>query len=343
MLHKDIIAQCSTDRQAELGQFDRGAQFDLIKQPGDDRIGPAFALIANQARKVSQAVFGYDAKQEAAPDLLQTFEKFHPALGPAPAFLRAGILIADVLRGKDAAAIDPPRYVPEYAEVLKRIDFRPMTRMEALPFEAATFDLVMAQFAIEYADPVEVLSEARRVLKPHGLLAVMVMPARSTAVHAANKNLKQCRFMLRESRLFDYAIQTCRDLDNAYRMAPDGDHGMIMTPFNIEVEQTVRRFGPEDCDVVLAMVLGLQKVFISRKETSVEEQIVAIQTLRTRLAEYGARSQALIKAAVNDAELEDLKRDMAQSGFKVTSTDPVMVKVYGAVAWRIMAENVPAE
>src|SRR5262249_48830051 len=158
-----------------------------------------------------------------------------------------------------------------------------------------------------------------------GLFTIMVMPARAMTVHTANRNLKQCRFMLRKSRLFDYAIQTCRDLDAAQRMAPDQDHGTIMTPFNIEVEQTVRRFGPDDCDVVLAMVLGLQKVFIGRKETSVEEQIVSIQTLRSRLAEYGARAAALTKAAVNDAGLEDIKRTMGAVGLKLTDTKAVIV------------------
>jgi hypothetical protein len=118
---------------------------------------------------------------------------------------------------------------------------------------------------------------------------------------------------------------------------------MIMTPFNVEVEQTVRRFGPEDCDVVLAMVLGLQKVFISRKETSVEEQIVSIQTLRTRLAEYGARAGALTKAAVSDAGLEDMKRAMGMLGFKLTDSKAVMVKGYGTVAWRLTAEYAPGE
>ncbi len=202
---------------------------------------------------------------------------------------KAGIDISVV--GIDVAAIDPPRYVPEQADILKKIEFRAMVRMESLPFDTATFDLVIAQFALEYSNMRESLTEVLRVLKPHGLLSAMIMPARSMAVHSSSKNLKQCRFMLRESRLFDFAIQICRDLDHAHKMSPDADHGMIMTPFNVEVEQTVRRFGPEDCDVVLAMVLGLQKVLITRKETSVEEQIVAIQTLRTRLAEYGARAR----------------------------------------------------
>ncbi len=34
---------------------------------------------------------------------------------------------------------------------------------------------------------------------------------------------------------------------------------------------------------------------------------------------------------------------MTLMGFKVTDTKPVIVKAYGAVAWRITAEKLPSE
>ena len=72
---------------------------------------------------------------------------------------------------------------------------------------------------------------------------------------------------------------------------------------------------------------------------SLQNQIIAVQTLRTRLAEYAARAQALTRAALNDPDLEELKRVVVSVGFKLTEVKPVLVGPYGTVAWRIGAER----
>lgn len=250
---------------------------------------------------------------------------------------KAGISVS--ITAIDSAAIDPPRYVPEQAELLGQIEFQPQTRMETLPFVNDTFDLVISQFGLEYGNTREVLPEATRVLKPYGLLALLLLPGRGVAVQLANRNLTQCRYLLRNARIFDLAIQICRQMNEGEKGNPAGDFGSYMTPFNVEVEHVVRRFGAEDCDVVLAMVMGLQKVFINRKSTSVEEQIVAVQLLRTRLAEYAARAQALTRAALSESGFEELKRIVTASGLKLTGANPVLAGTHGAVAWRLTAER----
>jgi SAM-dependent methyltransferase len=227
----------------------------------------------------------------------------------------------------------------DYADLLQQIEFHPTVRMEELPFKNETFDLVISQYGLEYGNPREVLTEVTRVLKPGGQAVFLILPSRGIAVLNANRNLKQCRYMLREAKLFDIAIDVAGKMAAAETATPDADSGILMAPFNIEVENVVRRFGPDECDVVLAMVLGLQKVFISRKTTPLEEQVVSIQTLRTRLAEYAARAQALTRAAVSDTGLEDLKRATAIVGMRPTSAQPVLVGRYGAIAWRLIAER----
>ncbi len=243
------------------------------------------------------------------------------------------------ITGIDSAAIDPPRFVPDHAELLRTIEFKPMVKMESLPFPDDSFDVVVSQYGLEYGSPREALAEAARILRSHGLLTLLCMPARSATVHAANKGLKQCKHLLRDAPLFDIAINTTQQLHQAMAAGFD-DGGPIQAPFNMEVERIVRKFGNDECDVVFAIVLGLQKVFIDRKNATLEEQIAAIQLLRTRLAEYAARAQALTRAALSDADLEDVKRVIGSVGFKLTEVKPILVGAYGTVAWRLSAERV---
>lgn len=242
------------------------------------------------------------------------------------------------ITGIDSAAIDPPRFVTEHAALLRTISFRPMVKMESLPFEDDSFDVVVSQFGLEYGSPREALTEAVRVLRSHGLLTLLCLPARSAAIHAANKGLKQCKHLLRDAPLFDIAMNATQHLHQALAAGQD-DGGPILAPFNAEVERIVRKFGNDECDVVFAIVLGLQKVFIDRKTASLEDQIKAIQLLRTRLAEYAARAQALTRAALTDSDLEELKRNIATVGFKLTEVKPILVGAYGTVAWRVSAER----
>ena len=242
------------------------------------------------------------------------------------------------ITGIDSAAIDPARFVPEHAELLRAIEFKPLVKMEALPFGDDSFDAVVSQFGLEYGSPREALTEAVRILKSYGLLTLLCMPARSAAVHAANKGLKQCRHLLREAQLFDIALATTQQLHQALAAGYD-DGGPLLAPFNAEVERIVRRFGNDECDVVFAIVLGLQKLFIDRKNASLDDQITAVHLLRTRLAEYAARAQALTKAALSDADLEELKRTIGSVGFKLTEVKPILVGTYGTIAWRVSAER----
>ena len=76
------------------------------------------------------------------------------------------------VHGIDAAAIDPSGVTSSrYREALAGVSFRPRTTMTSTLFSDGYFDLVVGQFALEYADPPSVLAEMRRVLKSGGRAA----------------------------------------------------------------------------------------------------------------------------------------------------------------------------
>ena len=107
------------------------------------------------------------------------------------------------IHGVDAAAIDPLRCLAgRYREPAAAITFHPRTAMTDTPFAAGCFDLVAAQFAVEYGNPPRVLDEVRRVLRPGGRAAFILHLQESEVVAGAAVELAQ----LRESQgLFEQA------------------------------------------------------------------------------------------------------------------------------------------
>jgi len=74
------------------------------------------------------------------------------------------------LTGVDLADIDPPRYVRNLDPALHAATFRGGVAAEELPFTDGSFDVVVSQYGLEYADLERALAEAARVLIPGGTL-----------------------------------------------------------------------------------------------------------------------------------------------------------------------------
>lgn len=244
------------------------------------------------------------------------------------------------ITGIDEAAIDPALNVPEYADALGAMTFRPRTAMEALPFPDATFDLVASQFGVEFAaQPAAALGEAMRVLKPGGRLAVLALPHASRAVIDARIALKQARHLLADSNLFASALKMVRAYHDATASSAEEVMRNDLDHFCREVEKTFAPFHENEVGVLSAMVFCLYQVFTDRRSTSAAEQLLAVETARTRLAHYGARAQATLKAALPDPALAPLTAALGALGAKGMELQPVMAQGHGLVAVRLSAQR----
>lgn len=244
------------------------------------------------------------------------------------------------LTGIDEAAIAPALNVPEHVEALSAMTFRPRTAMEALPFAEATFDLVTSQFGVEFAaQPFAALAEAMRVVKPGGRIAILALPHASRAVIDARIALKQARHLLADSTLFANAIRMVRAYHDATASTAEDVMRGELDRFCREVEKTFAPFNENEVGVLSAMVFCLYQVFTYRRTTTAAEQMLAVETARTRLAHYGARAQAVLKAALPDAALTPLTSALGTLGARALELQPVMAPGHGIVAVRLTAQR----
>lgn len=101
-----------------------------------------------------------------------------------------------------------PQWVPGLpADKRNRLALHSGVMAESLPFDAASFDLVISQYGIEYADPDKAFVEAARVLKPGGRLRLVMHHAESVLVNKGRVEVGQSESVLGVSGLVDSAAR----------------------------------------------------------------------------------------------------------------------------------------
>lgn len=100
------------------------------------------------------------------------------------------------LTGVDLADIDPLRYVADHPAALRDATFKGGVAAEKLPFPVASFDLVVSQYGLEYADLAIALREVARVLVPGGRLLWLAHSEGSAVVLHNRDQGRQVEFLL---------------------------------------------------------------------------------------------------------------------------------------------------
>ena len=235
----------------------------------------------------------------------------------------------------DAAAIEPATFVKRHAQLLRTIEFHGNTRMEELPFADSAFDAVISQFGFEYGEMGKSAQEVARVLKPNGVISMLAMPASAGVVESAGKKVKQSKYLLTESKIFDVALVVAQALHNVESSGSGRDTRQYLDRFNGEVERVMSRFANTDSDMIIAVVVGLQKVFTDRKSMDIAQQIGIINLLKKRVSDHISRTEAMVHAALGDAALVGMKRKLTEAGITIAEAKPISVGTHGTVAWRV--------
>lgn len=253
------------------------------------------------------------------------------ALGKAAYQVGKGFAIA----GIDAANIDPARYAIRHGELLRTIQFHANTRMEELPFQNDAFDAVISQYGIEYGDLAKTAWEVARVLKPKGYVSILALPASSTVLESAKTRMKQSQHVLTQTKLFDVALAVAQALHLVESTGEGRDTKEYLDRFNGEVERTMARFAKGDSDMVIAVIVALQKIITDRRSIDIAHQLAGINALKKRVSDHVARTEAMTRAALGDAGINGLKRRLTEAGIVIQESKPVSVGEHGTVAWRV--------
>lgn len=111
---------------------------------------------------------------------------------------RTGKTLAVQVDAVDIAAISPGWHDPARHSALR---FHAGVAMESLPFRDASFDLVISQYGLEYAQWPVALAEALRVCKPRGTAAFVLHHADSVLVQVGRAELANHHVLLADDGL----------------------------------------------------------------------------------------------------------------------------------------------
>ncbi len=126
-------------------------------------------------------------------------------------------------------AVDLATTVPPWVtEAGAGLRFHAAVRAEALPFPAASFDLVASQYGLEYCDLVRVVPEILRVRAPGGHVALVLHHAESRPVSLARTELSHLNWALGRDGL----IVACADMIGraAQASTPQGRERLARDP-----------------------------------------------------------------------------------------------------------------
>ena len=164
---------------------------------------------------------------------------------------------------------------------------------------------------------------------------MLAMPASALVVEAAGKKVKQSRYLLTESKIFDVSLVVAQALHNVESSGEGRDTRQYLDRFNGEVEKVMTKFANVDSDMIVAVVVALQKVFTDRKSMDIAHQIAIINMLKKRVSDHIARTEAMMHAALGDAAMAGMKRKLTESGIVIQESKPISVGTHGTVAWRV--------
>ncbi len=208
-----------------------------------------------------------------------------------------------------------PRWTSRLApEVTARVHFHCGVRAEALPFADASFELVTSQYGIEYTDLAASAAEVRRVLAPHGSIALLLHHVDSLPVRLGRVELAELDWLERPDGLLERAgtlLPFLADLGSPAGMArvradPVAAHARLAVNEAMQALDS-RAAGNDEAGAVLREVQGsLAALFNASARLGKLHAQAGLNALLTGLSQARLRQQELIACALDDAQLQGL-------------------------------------
>lgn len=229
------------------------------------------------------------------------------------------------IHGIDLADIEPARFVSSAEDLLREVKFHPRTSMEALPFEDATFDAVVSQYAIEYTNTDKSSAEALRVLKAGGNFRFLVHADDGVLkdrcqlqTGQAEKILKSDLFTASNTLLHRLVDAETTRTAEAIAVAEQA----IAATKSVFDDLELRFAGDDDRSLVEKVFTAVRTLPGMRRSQSIESLTAMNENARALLLAQSKRLEAMQGAALDDAAAAEFVNRLQALGSTDVKLEP---------------------
>ena len=227
---------------------------------------------------------------------------------------------AFALTGVDLADIDPLRYVTSLEDDMRAARFIGGVAAEQLPFEADSFDVVVSQYGLEYADMPRALAEVARVLAAGGQLHWLAHSEDSEVVQQNRELAREVEYLL-APRGPVYYMNT---FVARQRRRKDMQYSVKMLNDSFAQAYEFCRLNPP-AKVVHEVCSGFADIANRWQMYDPADLSRMLEEAERRLLGHGARIQSLLNAIMTPARLQAVKELLGPVKWQDVSIDPVRV------------------
>lgn len=236
----------------------------------------------------------------------------------------------------DLAALKPTWLSPQAHPV---ITFHPGVAMEALPFQAGQFDLVVSQFGLEYARWPAALEEMARVCRDEGRVALVMHHADSVIVRMAHTEQAQQAALLADDGLVAAAIALLPYLVKvAAGERPGASANQARGAYNEAMRQIAERIEHEPAvDLLVEARQHIHSILGGHYVAEPQSRHLMLLEYQKALVDASLRTHELISCALDEERVDALLVALEQRlpGRRLESVH--LHEAHGIVAWGVTA------
>lgn len=206
------------------------------------------------------------------------------------------------LTGIDLADIDPLCHVKDLDTGLRNAIFIGETGAEHLPFAAQSFDVVVSQYGLEYAQLEKALAEVERVLAPGGDLRWLAHTEGSEVIQQHRHQALEVDFLLAPKgpvHFMNLFVTRLRKRKNMW-------HSINALNASLAEAETFC-FGHPPAKVVRQVCEGFAGVAARWQAYAVRDLEIMMQSAQERLLMHRLRIQSLLAAVLSPSRLEAVR------------------------------------
>jgi SAM-dependent methyltransferase len=242
--------------------------------------------------------------------------------GPLPKIMVAMASRSDLqCDAIDLAQVAPPWFAELSGADRARIRFHSGCSMEALPFEAATFDLVVSQWGLEYSNLEVSTPEVLRVLAPGGRIQLLLHHVDALPVTLAAHEVVHLQWLLNDSPYLESVEHMLEPMalattaEGRSRLMQDAQANQAKEAFNAQQDTISSRIEQGACtDVLVDVRQFVGTLFGIAQNQGAVAAGAALQGLRLELQDSRLRLQELCDHAMDHATAEALAMRLAHCG-----------------------------